>query len=297
MEKKFQLSCESTVDMPFSYVDERDISVIFYSYLVDGKEYVDDMGRDENALPQFYQHIEEGKIPQTSQINQYRYTEYFDELLQKGDVLHIAFGSGMTPSVRNAQAAAEELMEKYPDRKIVVIDSMCSSSGYGLLVDYAADMRDGGASIGEITDWVTTHRQTVHHQFFSVDLKYFKRSGRMSGPVATIASVLGICPLMRLNSLGKIIAYDKVRGRKKAIRETVAVMEEHAENGKDYCGKCFISHSNCLDDALAAKESIVEEFPNLKADDVKIFDIGTIIASHSGPGTVAVFFLGDERPE
>ncbi len=295
MADKFILSCESTVDLPFSYIDGRGISVIFYSYSVDGEEYDDDMLRDPDALGKFYSFIEDGKIPATSQINQFRYTEYFEELLQKGDVLHIAFGSGMTPSVKNAVAAAAELHKKYPNRKIIVVDSMCSSTGYGMLVDTAADMRDGGADMLEINRYIIENRQKLHHQFFSTDLKYFKRSGRMSGPVATIASILGICPILRLNKAGKIIAYSKVRGKKNAIRETVREMEEHAEGGGEYSGKCFINHSNCLSDAEETKEVILSTFPNLKEDDVMICDIGTIVASHCGPGTVAVFFYGDER--
>lgn len=297
MAHRFQLSCESTVDMPFSYVDGRDISVIFYSYVVDGEEYVDDMGRDEQALPRFYDFLAQGKLPQTSQINQFRYYEYFEELLKKGDVLHIAFGSGMTPSVKNAVKAAAELHEKYPERNIIVVDSMCSSSGYGMLIDTVADMRDDGASMTEINRFITENRKKIHHQFFSVDLTHYKRSGRMSGPVATIASILGICPIMRLNNSGRIIAYGKVRGKKNAIKKTLDEMEAHALGGKEYSGKCFICNSSCFDDALALKEAILENFPNLVEDEVKIFDIGTIIASHCGPGTAAVFFYGDERPE
>ena len=123
MNHTFQLSCESTVDFPFSHAAERDMSVLFYSYTVDGEVYEDDMGRDPEALPRFHQMLKDGKMPATSQINAFRYEEYFDELLQKGDVLHIAFGSGMTPSVKNAQQVAEELREKYPDRKLIVVDS------------------------------------------------------------------------------------------------------------------------------------------------------------------------------
>lgn len=297
MEQNYILSCESTVDMPYSYINGRDISVIFYSYTVDGTEYDDDMQRDPDALPRFYGFLEEGKMPATSQINQFRYTEYFESLLQKGDVIHIAFGSGMTPSVKNAVTAAAELHRKYPERKIIVVDSMCSSTGYGMLVDTAADMRDAGASMLDINRYVAENRKKIHHQFFSTDLTHYKRSGRMSGPVATIASILGICPIMRLNNAGKIIAYDKVRGKKNAIRETVKVMEKCAAGGAEYSGKCFINHSNCLDDALATKSAILEKFPNLTEDEIKIFDIGTIVASHCGPGTVAVFFYGDERPE
>ncbi len=290
----FILSCESTVDLPFSYVASRNMPVLFYSYSVDGRSFDDDMGRDPEALPRFYSFLSEGKLPSTSQINKFRYYDFFKEQLKRGDLLHIAFGSGMTPSVGNAFAAANELRAEFPERKITVIDSLCSSSGYGLLVDYAADMRDAGASMEEITEWVEKHTKNVHHQFFSTDLKFFKRSGRVSGAAAAIGTVLGICPLMRLDDKGRIIAYDKVRGKKTAVMTTVNEMEKHAEGGRNYSGKCFICHSNCLDIAEMTRDAVKERFPNIDGD-IRICDIGTIIASHAGPGTVAVFFLGDER--
>ncbi len=296
MAEPFILSCESTVDLPYSYVNGRNMPVLFYPYTVDGQEYMDDMGRDPEALPRFYSLLEEGKIPTTSQLNLQTYLDFFGTLLPKGDVLHIAFGSGMTNSVANAIQAAEQLKEKYPERKLVVIDSLCSSSGYGLLVDTAADMRDDGKSLEEIANWVRQNCNKVHHQFYSVDLKYFRRSGRMSGAAATVAAILNICPIMRLNSAGKIIAYDKVRGRKNAIRRTVDTMEEHAQGGRNYSGKCFICHSNSLEDAEQTKIAVKERFPNISGD-IRICDIGTIIASHCGPGTVAVFFYGDERAD
>ncbi len=294
MERKFILSCGSTVDLPYSYMAERDIPVIFYTYLVNGKEYIDDMGRDPEALPRFYELLASGNIPTTSQVNTFRYAEFFEEQLQKGDLLHIAFGSGMTASVGNAFQAAEALAKKYPQRKLKVIDSLCSSSGYGLLVDGAADLRDRGCSMEEVEEWVLANRQKVHHQFFSTDLQYFRRSGRISGAAATVGAVLSICPIMRLDDKGRIIAYDKVRGKKNAIRETVRTMEAHAEGGKDYAGKCWICHSNCLETAEQTKAAVVANFPHLQGE-VRICDIGTIIASHCGPGTVAAFFFGDER--
>lgn len=294
MQAKFVLSCESTVDLPFSYASERNIPVIFYSYTIDGKEYVDDMLRNPEALPQFYQFLEEDKLPSTSQINEFNYLNFFEQQLQHGDLLHIAFGSGMTQSVRNAELAADELREKYPERKIIVIDSLCSSSGYGMLVDYAADMRDKGCTMEEIERWVIDNRQNIHHQFFSTELKHYRRSGRMSGATAMVATVLGICPIMRLDDKGRIIAYGKVRGKNNAIKATVDAMEAHAQGGRNYTGKCFICHSQCIQDAEKTKAAILERFPHIQGD-VRIVDIGTIIASHCGPGTVAIFFLGDER--
>ena len=294
MADSFILSCESTVDLPYSYVSGRDIPVLFYSYLVDGKEYIDDMGRDPEALPHFYEMLKNGALPSTSQLNTFQYTEFFEELLQKGDLLHIAFGSGMTGSVKNAMEAAEALRAKYPERRLIVVDSLCSSSGYGLLVDMAADMRDRGDSMEAIAAWVDQNRNKVHHQFFSTDLKYFKRSGRVSGAAATVGAILNICPIMRLDDKGRIIAYDKVRGKKNAIRETLRTMEAHVQDGVSYAGKCFICHSNCPTEAEETKVAVQARFPHI-AGEIRICDIGTIIASHCGPGTVAVFFMGDER--
>ncbi len=295
MQHEYLLSCESTVDMPFSYVNGRGLNVLFYSYSVDGKEYPDDMERDPDALGRFYGFIADGKVPSTSQINTYAYADYFRELLRQGDVLHIAFGSGMTPSVNNAFEAAEQLKEEFPNRRLIVIDSYCSSSGYGLLVDSAADLWDAGKSMDEVADWTRANCKHVHHQFFTSELQYFKRSGRMSGPAATIATILNICPIMRLNNAGRIIAYDKVRGKKAAIRRTLDEIEATAVGGKDYDGKMFICNANVNADAQELERAILERFPNIK--DIRIFNIGTIIASHCGPGTVAAFYFGCERPE
>lgn len=294
MRSGFILSCESTIDLPYSYCEQREIPVLFYSYQVDGVSYEDDMGRDPKALPRFYGFLDAGKLPSTAQLNEFQYETFFDTLLQQGDVLHIAFGSGMTASVQNALLAAEALREKYPERKLIVIDSLCSSSGYGLLVDGAADLRDEGKSMDEITDWVLEKRKKVHHQFYSTELKFYRRSGRMSGATATIATILDICPIMRLDDKGKIIAYGKVRGKKNAVKETIRTMEQHAQGGVNYSGKCFICHSNCPAEAEATRQAVAEHFPHIQGD-IRVNEIGTIIASHCGPGTVAVFFFGDER--
>ena len=294
MSAPYILSCESTVDLPYAYVAGRNIPVLFYSYTIDGESFVDDMLRDPAALPHFYALLAAGKFSNTSQINTYDYEAYFDEQLQKGDVLHIVFGSGMTNSIRNAEEAADSMRKKYPDRRLIIIDSLCSSSGYGLLVDEAADRRDAGMSMEELADWVIENRKFIHHQFYSTDLKYFRRGGRVSGPAAMIGTLLSICPIMRLDDKGRIIAYDKVRGKKNALRVTLEAMEAHAQNGTNYNGKCFICHSDCLSDALETKCAIEEKFPHIRGG-VRICDIGTIIASHTGPGTVAVFFMGDAR--
>ncbi len=291
--KKFILSCESTVDMPYSLVNGRGIPVMFYSYTAGGVEYPDDMERDPEGLTRFYKLLEK-EIPSTSQLNEHQYIDFLSELLEKGDVLHIVFGSGMTKSMQGAEAAAEKLRVKYPDRKLILVDSLCASTGYGMLVDGAAELWEQGKSIDEVADWADKMRHRIHHQFFSTDLKYYRRGGRVSGPAATLASILNICPILRLDDKGKIIAYDKARGKRNAINFIMNRMKEHAEGGLDYSGKVYICHSNTIDDAMATKKAIEERFKKIDGE-VKIFNIGTIIASHTGPGTVAVFFVGDER--
>ena len=242
MSGNFTLSCCSTVDLPYSRMAERGIPVLFYTYTVDDTVYVDDMGRDAAAQDRFYEMLAAGKMPKTSQLNIDNYAQFFESLLAEGkDVLHIALGSGMSNSVNNAFLAAEMLKEKYPERKLLVVDSLCSSSGYGMFVESAADMRDKGADMQEVYDWLMANRNRVHHQFFSTNMTQFRRSGRVSGATAAIATVLNICPIMRLDAHGAIKAYDKVRGKHKGIETTVATMLANAENGAAYDGEGSLS--------------------------------------------------------
>ena len=295
MDRKFILTCGSTVDMPYEYiVEQRQIPVIYYTYQMNGEVCIDNMDHPKGSLDKFYQAIANGGMPSTSQINVDAYLQFFREQAKNGPVLHVAFGSGMSSSVNNAKMAADMLMEEDPTADVHVVDSLGSSSGYGLLVDEAADRRDQGMSREEVEEWILKVRNTIHHQFYSTDLTMFRRGGRVSGPAATIATILGICPIMRLNAAGRIIAYDKVRGKKKAQLETVRTVEAHIQKGRDYDGKIFISNSHCPEDAEATAVLIRERFP--KAD-VRIYDIGTIIGCHTGFGTVACFFFGDEREE
>lgn len=294
MNKEFIFSCESTVDLPYEYLRKRNISIIDYTYTINDKEYDDNMDRDEDDLNNFYKLIDDGYMPSTSQINKYRYKDYFEQLLKKSScILHLAFGTGVTPSCNNAIAAANELMEEFDDVEIIVVDSKCASSGYGMLVDYVLDLRDEGKSIDEILNWIEINIPRIHHEFFSTDFRMFKRSGRVSGLTASLGTLLGICPIMNLNNDGKIISYNKSRGKKAAINLILEEMKNHAIDGIDYNGKCYISHSNYIEGALMLKEKLQQKFKNIK--EVKIYNIGNIIASHTGPGTVALFYLGDER--
>ncbi len=292
MNKQFIFSCESTVDLPYAEMERRGISLIIYSYTVDNQVYDDDMGRDPEALPRFFRWMREGKRPMTSLIHVEKYMAYFEELLKKGDVLHLAMSSGLSGSAGNALTAARLLREKYPHRKLVVIDSLCGCCGFGLLVEEVADLWEQGASIGEVEQWVLANQLKVQHQFFTSDLTYLRRSGRISGAAATIATVLNICPMMHLDCYGKIIAYRKVRGKKRVMLETVEEIRNHIPAGSAYTGKILIAHSDCEEDAETMRELLAEAFPQ---GEIRIYSIGTIIAAHCGPGTVAMFFMGDER--
>ena len=168
---------------------------MFYSYSVEGNTYTDDMGKDPNSLNRFYDFLKKGHIPTTSQINQFTYEEFFRKELSEGnDLLHLCFGTGMTQSYNQAVNAAEVVRKEFPERKLVVIDTTCSSSGYGMIVDDAADLWDEGKSLEEVATYVEENKYNIHHQFFTTDLKYFKRTGRVSGPTASIGTVLRICP-------------------------------------------------------------------------------------------------------
>lgn len=292
--RQFVLTCSSTADMPLEYLQAREIPFICYQFTMDGKAYPDDLGQTF-PIAEFYRRIAAGSMPTTSQINTANFMEFFEPFLKAGqDVLHISMSSGISGTYGSAYVAQNELAKKYPDRKIYVVDSLAASSGYGLLVDAAADMRDAGNSIDEVRTWVEEHKLNLHHWFFTTDLTHFKRGGRISAASATFGTLLNICPLMNVDKEGKLIPRTKVRGKKNVINEIVKKMEQHATNGKQYSGKCFISNSACYDDAKVVADLVKATFPNLSGD-VMINNIGTVIGSHTGPGTVALFFFGDKR--
>ena len=291
---KYVLSCCSTCDLTEEYLAGRDISYISFHYSLDGKKYADDFGKTMSHAD-FYKAMENGAETKTSQVNIDEYEEYFAEFLEKGlDILHVSLSSGLSGSCNSARIAAEDLSEKYPDRKIYIVDSLGASSGYGLLMDKAAYLRDGGMEIGELKDWLEENKLKLHHWFFSTDLTFYIKGGRISKTSGWFGTLLKICPLLNMNTEGRLIPRKKIRGKAAVINEIVEETVRHAQNRTDYDGKCFISNSACIEDAEKVASMIEEKFPKLNGK-VRIFNIGTVIGSHTGPGTVAVFFFGDER--
>ncbi len=292
--EKYIVSCCSTADLSKEHFERINVKYICFHYEIDGQLCYDDLGQ---TIPfnEFYQRMADGAETKTSQINANEFTDYFTPFLADGyDILHVCLSSGITGVVNSANIAKSILAEKFPGRKILILDSLGASSGYGLFMDTLAGLRDKGKTIDELYDWAVEHRLNLQHWFFSTDLTFYIKGGRISKTSGAIGSVLNICPLLNVNNEGKLIPRFKIRGKKKVIHEIVKQMEENAENGLDYSGKCFISQSACYEDARAVADLVEAKFPKLNGK-VLINHIGTTIGSHTGPGTVALFFWGSRR--
>ena len=229
----YVISACSTADLSYEHFTSRNIYYICFHYFMDGVEYPDDLGQ---TIPfdKFYAAMVAGADTKTSQVSAGEYIEYFEKILAEGkDILHLTLSSGISGSYMSACAAAQKLSEKYPDRKIRIIDSLAASSGYGLLLDKLADLRDSGMEFEELAQWAEDHKLELHHWFFSSDLTFFVKGGRVSKTAGAIGGMLGICPLLNVDNKGRLIPREKIRPKKKVIRRIVDVMKEHAEGGTD----------------------------------------------------------------
>ncbi len=293
---EYIISGESPADLSEKHFLKRDIRYVCFHYMLDGVEYYDDLGKTM-PLDQFYESMLAGAETKTSQVSCAEYIEYFTPLLEEGkDIIHFCLSSGLSGSFNSANAAKDTLLEQYPDRKLYVVDSLAASSGFGLLLDKVADLRDEGYSIEELYNWVEENKLHLHHWFYSTDLTFYVKGGRVSRVSGWFGTILQICPLLNVDMNGKLIPREKVRTKQKVMAQIIKKMEEHAENGLEYAGKCFISHSGRFNEAKEVATIIQERFPNLDGK-VVINNIGTTIGSHSGPGTIALFFWGDKRED
>ena len=292
----YALTCCSTADLTHEHFAARDIQYVCFHFTLNGETYPDDLGQSI-PFPIFYQAMANGAETSTSQVNISEYLDFFTPILESGkDILHVCLSSGLSGSYNSASSAALIAREQFPDRKIYIVDSLGASSGYGLLMDKAADLRDDGMSIEALRDWLEAHKLDVHHWFFSTDLTFYIKGGRVSKTAGFIGTILGICPLLNMDDKGRLIPREKIRTKKRVIREIVDKMEQFAEGGLDYSGKCYISESACMEDAKAVAALVEARFPHLNGK-VEINSIGTTIGSHTGPGTVALFFFGTPRQD
>ena len=282
--------------MPADFYESRNIGVALYHYTIDGTDYIDDFGKTV-SYEEFYGKIAAGSETKTAQVNIAEFQDFFRPYLEKGlDVVHLCFSSGLSGSYNSARNAAAMLIDEFPDNRVYVVDSLAASGGFGLLVDAAADKRDEGLSAIELAEWVNENKLRVHHWFFSTDLSTYVRGGRISKAAAIFGGALEICPLLNMNNLGQLIPREKIRTKKRVIKAIVQKMEENADDGLAYSGKCIITHSNCYDDAKTVADMVEEKFPKLNGK-VRINWIGTTIGAHTGPSTVALFFFGKKRED
>lgn len=287
----YVLTCSSTADLPTAFVKEHGIGVLFYQFFMDGHEYYDDQGVSISTHD-FYDKVRAGSMPTTSMVNTERYVEFFTPYLEDGkDILHLEFSSGLSGSYNNALMTASQLMEKYPGRKIKVVDSLSASRGYGLFVHLVMLKKDEGATIEEAYSYAEDLKWKITHWFAVESLEHLRRGGRVSRASAFLGTMLNIKPVLALNNEGKIIPVEKIRGRKKSLIAMVDKMEEDIDNPDGQI--VYIGHGDAPEDAEYVSGLIKERFPTIKETFINY--TGPVIGAHSGPGTVNIHYVGKQR--
>lgn len=289
---EYMISTDTSCDFPYEYVQQHQLPLVTLFYSID-----DVMGPDGSPtlenLKSFYNKMRQGVPTKTQQASIEDTEKLFRTILSKGvDLLHIAFSSGLSGTANAARLAAETLKEEFPDRKIMVVDSLCASMGQGLLVDSAIRMKEAGKSIEEVAQWLEENIPHLCHLFTVEDLKYLQRGGRISKTTALVGTMIGIKPVLHVDDEGKLVPLAKVRGRKQSLQALVDRMEQQIGSYRDSKQRIFISHGDCEEDARYVAELVKQRFGY---EDFMISFIGPTIGSHAGPGTVALFFMGEKR--
>ena len=284
---------DSSIDMSYEYQKSHEeyLKVIPFGFRIDGKDYKNYLDHRQLPIEEFYNRLKNGSRSTTSQINQSEFCEEFEKVLEKElDIFYIGFSSALSGTVNCALIAKDELLSKYPDRKIFVVDSLCASMGEGLFVDCCINKYNEGATIEELYEYAENLKLNICHWFTVGDLNFLKRGGRLSAGKATIGTLLNIKPVLHTDNNGRLVPMSNVRGRKAAIKAIFDKLETAIDPVND---KIFISHCDCIDDANTLKSLIVDKYH--PKNDIMINEIGPVISSHCGNGTLAVFFIGKER--
>ncbi len=284
----YKIVTDITCDLPFEYYEKNNIICLELTYSIDNVEYTK---YTDISIKEFYDKMRNGSVTKTAQIPPDVYKNAFENILNDGyNIIYLAFSSGLSGGFNNARFTAESLSELYPERKIAVIDSLCASLGEGLLLAKAVQLRDNGASFEEVTEWIESHKLNLVHLFTVDDLMFLHRGGRVSKASAIAGSLLGIKPVLHVDNEGHLIPISKVRGRKQALTDIVDRMEKLM--GDHDNSLIAISHGDCLEDAEFVASLIKKR---LRVKNIIINHVGMVIGSHSGPGTIALFFEGDNR--
>lgn len=285
----YRIFTDATSDFPAQFAEQLNVTVLPMGFTMEDKEYFYIPGKSDMPIETFFEKMRTGVPVITAQVNSFAFLEAFEPVLKNGeDVLYIGFSSKLSGTVQSAVSAAEELRAKYPERKIFVIDSLCASLGEGLLVYYAA--RKQSMAIEDLAKWVEENKLRFIHWFTVDDLVYLKRGGRVSGATAAIATILNIKPVMHVDNEGYLVAVEKVQGRKKSLRALFERMEKTVDTKAT--DTVFIGHCASKEDAEYVASLVHEKYPDMM---VHLDDIGTSVGAHSGPGTIALFFIGSER--
>lgn len=287
----FVMLTDSSADLSAQMVQQADVEVIPLSFNIQGRTYHNYPDNREMDPALFYDMLRAGELATTAAVNVGEYVQAIEPFLEHGrDVLVLAFSSGLSGTYNSSSLAVEELQEKYPQRKIYTVDTLCASLGQGLLVWLAAQQRKEGKSIEEVRDWVEANKLSLCHQFTVDDLHFLKRGGRISATTAVVGSMLQIKPVLHVDDEGHLINIGKARGRHASLKALVDKMEKTVtEEGKK---TVFISHGDCLKDAETVAEMVRQRFGT---QDIRINYVGPVIGAHSGPGTLALFYLGTQR--
>lgn len=281
---------DSSSDLPREYVESTHLPFLSLTCHFNGMDFEDDFGKTL-GYKKFYEAIRNGVVATTSQINTYHFIEEFRKYVQQGKaVIYIGFSSALSGCVSSAKAAKETVCEEFPDASISVIDTKCASLGQGLIVMHAVDMLKKGCSKEEIVSWVEENKLRLNHWFTVEDLMYLKRGGRISSSTAILGTLLDIKPVMHVDNEGKLVPVTKVKGRKKSLKALAQRLKDKIVDPEDQV--IAISHGDCLEDATYLRDLVLND---VKVKDVIINNVGPVIGSHSGPGTVALFFLGQSR--
>lgn len=289
--KNFIISTDTTSDLPEDYIIKHNLGILSLTYTMENVTYDREHPMD---VQEFYQKMRDGSLPTTSQVNPTTAKAFFSKLARKNDadILYIAFSSGLSGTYNSAQIAAQELAEEGFPYKIVVIDSLCASLGEGLLVHKAVCMLENGVSLEETAKWVEENKLHIVHNFTVDDLNHLYRGGRVSKTAAFLGTLASIKPILHVDNDGHLIPLQKVRGRKKSLTALVDSMEKQMGRYRSQNDIVFISHGDCLDDAQILAD-IIKERLNINA--FLINYVGSTIGAHSGPGTIALFYLGEYR--
>lgn len=290
MEQSYVFMTDSDSDLLYSIADEKNIPVVKMPYTLEGKEYLDDNGR-AGIEQEFFRKMREGASPATSLLPTEAYLEYFEPILKEKDLLFIAFSSQMSSTINNIYEARGILLDKYPDRKFIVVDTLSISGPQTLLILGAHALYEQGKSMEEVEQWVRDNRMRAHAWLTVGDLKYLARGGRISSTSALFGSVLDIKPVICMGKGGKLDPAEKVQGRKKALRTIVERTAEYIEHPEDQT--VIILQGDVPDEAEKLSEMLKARIPEIK--EIRIQIIGPVIGAHCGPGTLACCFMGRER--